>query len=332
MRILVIKTSSFGDIIQLFPALAMLHSEHPEAKLDFVINPEFAPLLEFAPFPVNKTIIFDRQRIGRMGTFLPCFAALVKEIRKEKYDFAIDFQGLFRNAVIAGVARANIKAGFAVPREKAAKIFYNRPVQVDAVHAVERYGELARKLFSLTGELKPQIAPVQPRHLAGLPVLPPHYAVLLPGSRWESKRFPPELFRKIVKIIHLRFPEMQFFAAGSDAESSIGDKLGPEISTLFGKTSVGGLMELLRGADFVIGNDSGPLHAAAAMGVPVFGLYGATVPSRTGPWGRNTTVFTAETSCGGCLKRKCRPGSYRCMALDADNIAETIIKKMEKTV
>lgn len=330
MRILIIKTSSFGDIIQLFPALALFHKHHPDATVDFVINPEFAPLLEFAPCPIRKTIIFERKKLGSITGFLPNFIKLVREIRKEKYDYAVDYQGLFRNAVIAGVAKADVKAGFASPREKISRIFYNRLIPVSSLHAVERYGELTKKLFSLNGELVQMIAPEQKHYLDQLPELPEPYAVLIPGSRWQSKHFPPELFRQVADKLHSRFPELHFIAVGSAAESGIAGATGENVINLAGKTSIGGLLELLRRAVLVIGNDSGPLHAAAAFGIPVFGFYGASIPERSGPWGKNCHVFSSGAKCCGCLKKRCPDNSYRCLTLDAGVIAESIIKRMEE--
>ena len=333
MRILVIKTSSFGDIVHLFPALALLHRKYPDATVDFVVNPEFAPLIDYAPIPVNRKIIFERKKLGRIKTFFPQLQALIKEIRKEKYDFAVDFQGLFRNAFIAGIARADVKAGFAAPREKSAGIFYNRKIKVNSLHAVEKYGELATKLFALSGTPEPEIAPGKNLPDSGiLSCLPGRYAVLLPGARWKSKRFPPELFREITGILNKRFPEMHFVAAGSAGEYDIAAKLGEKVVNLAGKTSVAELMEILRRAEMVIGNDSGPLHAAAALGVPVFGFYGASAVELTGPRGRKVHIFSSGAKCCGCRKRKCPDGSYRCMQLDAGAVADTIIKEMEEKI
>ena len=89
MRILVIKPSSFGDIIHLFPALGLLKKVLPDAVMDFVVNPEFAPLLDFSPFPVDRRIIFERRKLASAG-FLKELFALRRELRKEKYDAVIE--------------------------------------------------------------------------------------------------------------------------------------------------------------------------------------------------------------------------------------------------
>lgn len=105
MQILVIKPSSFGDIVHLFPALALMRKKFPEAELDFVVNPEFASLLDFSPFPVRRKIIFERKKLSSLR-FLPELLALRRNLRKVHYDITIDFQGLFRSGYVAHLSGA----------------------------------------------------------------------------------------------------------------------------------------------------------------------------------------------------------------------------------
>ncbi|MBQ9804389.1 MAG: glycosyltransferase family 9 protein [Lentisphaeria bacterium] len=327
MRILVVKPSSFGDIVHLFPALALMREKYPDAELDFVVNPEFVPLLDYSPFPVRRKIIFERKKLGSAVGFFPALCRLCRELRREKYDIAVDFQGLFRSGLLLGLARAEVKAGFAAPREKSAAWFYNRKVAVPAGHAVERCGALAAEVFGLEGKLHQVALPLNPAAAAALPELPPRYAVLLPGTRWESKRFPPEFFGALAAALHRHDPDLAFVAAGSAAEREIAGAIGENVINLAGQTTLGGLFELLRNAEFVCGNDSGPLHAAAALAKPVFGFYGPTDPVLTGPWGELAGTFAAGCECAGCLKRLCPDGSYRCWQLDAEKVAAAIMEK-----
>lgn len=329
MRILVIKPSSFGDIIHLFPALGLLKKVLPDAVMDFVVNPEFAPLLDFSPFPVDRRIIFERRKLASAG-FLKELFALRRELRKEKYDAVIDFQGLFRSGFITFLTRSWVKAGFAGARERSAEIFYNRKIKAVSAHAVERYGELVCQLFDLDEKLTQPDLPVNHQAAAGLPELPEKYIVLLPGTRWESKRFPPELFGEVCRKISEKLPGYTFIAAGSAGEREIAGQIGGEVLNFAGKTTMPQLMELLRNAAAVIGNDSGPLHAAAALKRPVIGFYGPTDPVLTGPWGGNCHFFYADCECRGCLKRLCPDGSCRCWQLDAEAVAIETVKQVEK--
>ena len=165
---------------------------------------------------------------------------------------------------------------------------------------------------------------------SALPELPEHYAVFLPGTRWESKRFPPEFFGRLADELRKYFPDTVFIAAGSKSEREIAGAIGHGVINMAGQTTMGELFELLRRADFVAGNDSGPLHAAAALDRPVFGFYGPTDPELTGPWGDKSGTFAAECECRCCLKRSCPDGSYRCWQLDAAMVAAEIAEKVEK--
>jgi lipopolysaccharide heptosyltransferase I len=327
LRLLIIKPSSFGDIVHLFPALALMREKLPDAEIDFVVNPEFSSLLDFSPFPVKRRIIFERRKLASWRFFSEIFA-LRRELRREKYDMVIDFQGLFRSGFLAWLSRSILRVGFAGAREKSAEIFYQRKISVSGSHAVERYAELVKKLFSADAPLTQPDLPVNTQAAGNLPALPEKYVVFLPGTRWESKRFPAEFFGRICEEISRRHPDCAFVAAGSAGERENAGMISEKVINLAGRTTLPELFELLRGAAAVAGNDSGPLHAAAALKVPVYGFYGPTDPVLTGPWGDNCHSFFAECECAGCLKRVCPDGSYRCWQLDTAHIAGEISKNL----
>lgn len=330
-RILVLKPSSFGDIVHLFPALTLLKQQFPEAVLDFMVNPEFVPLLEFSPFPVERVILFERRKLGKISTFFPAFFRLISALRREKYDLVIDFQGLFRSGLCAKLSRTKCRIGFASPREKAATLFYNRKFEVARSHAVQRNVRLVEALCGVeknSGVPVPEL-PVSASGRAGLPELPSRYMVLLPGTRWESKQFPPEFFAAVVRSLKEKMPDMEFVVAGAPSEAVLGEAIGENVINLAGKTSLASLFELLRSSCGVLGNDSGPLHAAAALNVPVFGFYGPTVPGLTGPWGKHTTFFQRDDlKCAGCLKRNCPLEKTLCHQLDVDLIVKSVLDKL----
>ena len=329
MRILAIKPSSFGDIIHLFPALALMRKKFPDAELDFVVNPEFSPLLDYSPFPVSRRIFFERHKLASRR-FLPELFALRRALRACRYDLVMDFQGLFRSGFVAFLCRTGCRVGFRGARERSAELFYDRRIAAGSGHAVERYGELVRQCFGIDDELFQPALPPPPPDVV-LPPLPENYVVLLPGARWESKRFPPEFFRRLCEEVSRRCPGCGFVAAGSASEREIAGAIGGGAVNLAGRTTLPQLLALLRGAAAVAGNDSGPLHAAAAFGRPVFGFYGATDPALTGPWGGNCRFFTAGCGCAGCLKRLCPDGSYRCWQLDVGEVADAVADAVKKS-
>ncbi len=344
-RILVIKPSSLGDILHLFPALAMLHDAYPAAKVDFLVHPAFAPILDYSPCPIEKRILFRRQELGRVRTFTGEFIRLCRKLRKERYGLILDFQGLFRSAVFAGVAgiAGGCVAGFARPREKTAKIFYNQKIEVPLqLHAVERYAALVNAVTGKNAPVpmrelpSPAVCRNELQHTVG--TLPEHLIALIPGARWESKKFPPELFAEIIRKVHARAPEYTFAVLGTaderEAENEIARRLGADfpLLRLTGRTSLGGMMELLRHSALVISNDSGPVHAAAAQGKTVFGLFGPTDPAKTGPYGKQHSIYRLPLDCIHCLKRECPVSreTVPCHRIDAEKVAGDILKYLEK--
>ena len=208
-RVLVVKPSSLGDILHIFPALEAIHRVCPAAKLDFLIAPAFAPLLRYSPWPVERTILFERRRLGALFSCVPETLRLIRNLRRERYDLVIDFQGLLRSAFFAAWARSPIHAGFAAPRERAAAWFYSRRIGVPAAasHAVERALALARGLFPEAGERIPEPElPVDPDGLAEIAGLPEPVIALLPGARWESKTFPASLFAAVAEAVQCGCP------------------------------------------------------------------------------------------------------------------------------
>ncbi|MBO5899339.1 MAG: hypothetical protein J6Q80_01260, partial [Lentisphaeria bacterium] len=201
-RILIVKPSSLGDIIHAFPALVLLKKCFPHSECDFLVNPSFAGILDFSPVPIRKKILFERKKLGKLSTVLPETLKLIKNLRAEKYDLVVDFQGLLRSAFFAGFANAKYGcAGFAVPREKASAAFYRYKAKVNAVHAVERNVELVNLLTGNNFTTPVCDIPRGEYNKAELDRLPEKFVLMLPGARWESKRFPETLFGSIANLL-----------------------------------------------------------------------------------------------------------------------------------
>ena len=304
-RILVVKPSSLGDILHVFPALRLLRERFPGAELDFLINPEFDPLLDYSPFPVRRRIHFERRKLAGLFSGPSEFFKLVRALRREKYDLVVDFQGLFRSAFFAWVSRHSRGAvcGFDAPRERAARFFYDRRAAVEKKHAVEKNAELAG-LAAGAGCEVPDVEiplPAVPSPIAAR--IPRPFVVVFPGARWPSKCFPAELFAGVMRRVNAAAPEANFVLAGSGADApkaaAVLEKLpeGFPVTDMTGSSSLPELFELVRNAEAVLSNDSGPMHVAALLKKPVFSFFGPTDPRKTGPWGQGERVFRAEAAC-----------------------------------
>jgi len=321
-KILIIKPSSLGDIIHSLPVLNSLRRCFPHASIHWLVAKNFADLLEGHPM-IDKLWVIDKDRWKKLLSFfsnLRDILILSRKLKNEQYDIVIDLQGLLRSGLITALTGAPVKIGFREARE-GSTIFYTHKVEGGKnIHAVERY---LKVLPLITGgednsiggvsnsccDFKEIVFPLPERKIE-LPVIggetvQGQYAVLVPGARWQTKRWPPERFGEIAK----RLPMRSLVIGGKEdidlAERVVYSSDGKAIS-LAGKTSLKELVEIIRRAKLVVSNDSGPVHISAALGIPTFALYGPTSPLRTGPYGRNTFVINAEIDCAPCFKRRCK--------------------------
>lgn len=334
-RILIVKPSSLGDIFHVFPAVARLGALFPRAEFDWLVHPAFAEALDYAPVPVARRIPFRRRELGQLGTFLSEFWELARELRKVRYDYIFDFQGLLRSAACARLAHGRV-IGFARPRERAARWFYHRLVKVNLrLHAVRRNQLLVERFFH-TGTMPVEcVMPRVPRYaasldakLARLGVKPDALLIgVSPGARWESKVFPPELFGQVIRLAAQMVPDACFVLMGAPADQKLTADIqaqcsGEHVVSLAGETGLGELVELIRRCGALLANDSGPVHIAAAAHVPVVCFYGPTNPKLTGPFGDIHTIFQrGDLECIGCLKRQCALPAAECHRIDPASAA-----------
>jgi lipopolysaccharide heptosyltransferase I len=144
------------------------------------------------------------------------------------------------------------------------------------------------------------------------------YVVIVPGARWKTKIWPAEKFGELSSLLPLKS-----VIVGDKNDKDVADEIvslseGKSIS-LTGKTTLRELIDVIRHAEFVISNDSGPMHIAAALGIPVFAIFGSTDPARTGPYGKGHTIIRQDISCSPCFKKTC--DDMKCMkSISADKI------------
>lgn len=335
--ILVVKPSSLGDIFHAFPAVEMLRRHWPEATIDWLVRSEFTPVLEFYPH-IRKTVEFPRRAFSNLLNFPGALNKILKDLRSEQYDLVIDFQGLIRSAFFTFCARTDHRIGFANPREAVAALFYNMKQQIppQSIHAVEKNIQL---VCGLTGQNfdVPQpdfISPPEFKNnvdelLSGFEGTAQNTLGIIPGARWESKRWPAEFFAKTVERVQRSNSDMYFIVIGGPDDVEAAEFIcrhvpSKRIINLAGKTGYGELVESVKRCRFMLSNDSGPMHIAAAMGKKVFGVFGPTDPERTGPYGGEHKIFQLPLDCIACLKRECPLHTLDCQNIDPANVADEI--------
>ena len=335
-RILVVKPSSLGDILHVFPALQLLRKHYPDARLDFLVNPEFDPLLDFSPFPVDRRIHFERRKLAGLFSGPVEFFKLLRALRREKYDLVVDFQGLFRSAFFAWISRRRPGSvcGFSASREKAARFFYSRRAPVRSLHAVSKNVELANFITG-TDDAVPDLEISVPEYSALFAEKTPGpRIVIFPGARWPSKCFPAELFSGVMRRIRDGADDVGFVISGSAAEhpktAAVLEGLPKDfpVTDMTGKSTLPELFGLIGSADAVLCNDSGPMHIAALLKRPVFSFFGPTDPRKTGPWHQEDRVFGCAAACAPCMNKVCPNSETLCHKINPEVVSSAILEQI----
>jgi heptosyltransferase-1 len=285
-RFLVVRLTALGDILHTVPAVAALRKAHPKARIDWVVERKWAPVVEGSP-ALNEVIPFERR--SPWGVF-----ECVERLRENRYTCAIDFQGLYKSSLLAALSGAPRRIGFdrAWAREQGAAMFYTERVAAVGRHVAELNYSLAEQAGA-TRPLAPEYplrvpaggaASVRSR-LQDLGVSG-EYAVVGPGASWRAKCWPPQRFGEVCRELETKHGLRVVVIYGS-GEKSVADEVlraaAPARPTPL-STTIEELMGLLAHARCFLAVDSGPLHLAAALGTPVVGLYGPTDPARNGPF------------------------------------------------
>ena len=284
--ILILKPSSLGDIVHTLPAVALLKKKWPQARLRWLINSEWAPLLDGNPH-VDEVVEFPRKNFrGPAGwARIPGWA---KKIVTCKADLVLDFQGLLRSALIARLCRADGGriVGLSDARE-GARHFYDETVDVSAhTHAVARYLALVAALgidtaAPLAWPLPQGTAP------ADFDSAQP-FILLHPFSRGAGKSLTAA---EVAEFCRSLAPHRVVLAGRTDTT------LPPleNVADLLNRTTLGELLWLLRRAAFTVSVDSGPMHLAAALGPRLLSLHTWSDPAKVGPYHPGAWVWKNRT-------------------------------------
>jgi heptosyltransferase-1 len=306
-RILIIKPSAIGDVVHALPVLNLLRRRWPTAHISWLIANRCAGLVEGHP-QLDQVIQFDRTRFGsswRSPTAAWEMSKFNRSLAQQDFDLVIDLQGLFRSGWMTWRTGAPIRVGSTDAREFGGMFCTHlAPVQADA-QATERYLQVAEFLGLGRDpvEFIFAINDADRRYIEGLMPDRKPYAVLLPATNWATKQWPAERFAALIEPIRQRFGLESVIAGGPDAAVLAASM--PGAINLAGKTDLRQAVALLEGADLVIGNDTGPMHIAAALGRPLVTMYGPTSPFRTGPYGRLDSVIRLDVCCSPCFSRTC---------------------------
>ncbi len=302
-RFLVIRLGSLGDIVHTLPGVAALRDSFPGARIDWIVERKWAGLLRGNPI-LNEVIELDPRSWRAIH-------ACVRRLRAARYSCAIDFQGLYKSALLAFFSGAPRRIGFSrrFAREGGAALFYAPRLSPLPGHIVEQNlalaeGAGARRTachFALSVPAEAQAT--ADRRLASLGLR--EFFVLSPGGGWRSKCWPAERYGELYRELAQRRGwrgVVNFGPGESGLAEAVRRAAAPEHPVLL-ETDIPQLMALLRRAKIVVAGDTGPLHLAVGLGTPVVGLYGPTDPKRNGPYSADDIVVRNARDAESTYKR-----------------------------
>jgi heptosyltransferase I len=314
-RILVVRLSAMGDVIHGMPAITALRRAKPDLKIGWLIEERWAELLcsreaermalrsplKRLPDWVHVTNFFHWRRDLSSSETWREMRSCFHEVRAMKYEVTLDLQGTMRSALAGRATGARIRIGSSQPREAPASMFHTRAIDPSGSHVVEQALSLASAIAGQQLEYTDPPFPLDPvneawaeEFVAKLDSSP--FAILNPGAGWGAKRWPAKSFAVLARALAQRSLAVVVNHGPGEEQLAEAVRESSDGTAVPLKCSVGELIALTRRARLFVGGDTGPLHLAAALCVPVVALFGPTRPERNGPFATRSVILRSPES------------------------------------
>lgn len=347
-RILIVRLSALGDVIHTLPLVCALKKENPNLFIGWVVEDKASALLENNPI-IDKLYVMPKKKwkknkIDFLGN-LKEFFSIIKEIRNDNYDVAIDVQGLLKSAVVSFLSGAKRRLTHSKTREFA-YIFGNERLDTgrefgSGEHIIERNLHFARHLGCKNPSVHYSIPSCSDEDRAYVELLlkdcdkSKKTVVFAPATTWINKHWPNEHWAELLKEFA---PRCNVVFSGMKSDLPLIEEIitlsgNSECIVLAGKTDILSLCELFRRSDVVVSVDSGSAHLACALEHPqVICILGPTDEKRNGPFGAEHFSVVSNVFCRPCFKKKCS-GNIECMKeLYTQKVSELINKLLTNEV
>ncbi len=322
MRILLVKTSSLGDIIHAFPVVSFLHAEFPHVKMDWVIEKSFSDIVKAHPL-VNNVIEMDtkgwRKQLHTFQTWQNIWR-FRSEMQKETYDVVIDLQGNTKSAIPTFLAKSKNKIGFGWktshewPNILVTHHRFNPPLHLNVrdenLYLVQQYFQ---RFSSIKNEkmilkLNDEQKRLHDEAWSKIKDLPGEKILICPGSAWRNKQLSYDSLKTFLTKISDRLQTSLLLCWGTQEELILVQKLQDAIkgqTAILDRFPLPVLQNLMSKMDLVIAMDSLPLHLAGISGVPTFSIFGASSAQKYKPMGPGHKALQGVCSYGRTFERRC---------------------------
>lgn len=334
-RILVRATNWVGDAVMTLPALAALHQACPQAEIEVLARPWAAAVYGAQP-GVSRVLAYDKtgEHAGAGGLL-----GMAKQLRARRYDWAVLLQNAFEAALIAWLVRIPVRLGYV--RDGRGLLLTHRAAltpELRRVHETKYYLEILGQagllpLVSPSEGVRPQLHLtledrawaadyLEREGLGGARLMG-----LAPGAAFgPAKQWPAERFAVAARELSDGFDTVLLFGSQGEAGAcqAVAQGLnGFRVRNLAGATQLGQALALVERTGLFITNDSGLMHAAAALGRPTVAVFGSTNPVTTGPLGPHIALVRVPVDCSPCLKPECPSGDLKCFtAISPEQVAQ----------
>jgi len=337
-RFLIVRLGALGDVVHAIPVAAALRRAFPGARIDWLVSAKHREILDLVPIIDRRLVINDRGDASG-GTSL---LSAIGELRRARFDVAIDLQGLFKSAVLARSSGAPRVIGFSsrYARERAARLFYTDAYDPgrgglydprETRHVVD----INLGLLSVLGITAPaREFPIEAidsdvarkaREEAG-----GAYALLNPGAAWPNKRWPPERLAAIATALRARhgLRSVVLWGPGEEALAEAVVAAADGAALLSPKATIADLVALARRAALMVSGDTGPTHIAAAVGTPIVGIYGPTRPARNGPMSPRDVTVSRDQVCQCHHLRRCKLDRMCLLDIDTAEVLDAVERRL----
>lgn len=337
-RILIVRTDRIGDVALSTPAVKAVRKAYPDSFIAMMVAPHAREIVEGNPY-LNEVIVFDKKKFkGLFGSI-----RFSVRLRKENFDTAVVLHPTKRVHIILWLAGIEKRVGF----DKKCGFLLTEKIphtkQFGQKHEIE-YNLDVLKLIGIDTIDMELFVPVKVENRLKIENIlkendfgdNEEFVVIHPGASCPSKRWPAKRFARVADEIINKFHKKVIMIAGAN-DKDFGEKtreaMEEEALDLSGDLSVGELAALLEKARLLISNDSGPVHIAVALGVPVVAIFGRNQPGlsfkRWGPVGKDDIIIHRDVGCIECLAHNCKLGFKCLMAIESDEVIEAAGKLLE---
>ena len=338
---LIVRLGSLGDVVHAIPFAAALRAQFPAGRIDWMVDPRYAELLDMVPV-LDRRIAVDPRLFLRHAERRRLFRVLA-ELRRVQYDVVFDLQGLLKSAVLARAVHGRRVVGFTREylREPLARLLYTSTVDpAPATHVIDMNLALLSAAEASDRRARfPLAIPASATVDSVVQRFPDGYVLINPGAAWPNKRWPAACFGAVAAALKDVYGKRSLVLWGPGEHALAQDVAAASAGAadVSPPTTIQELAGIARTAHLMISGDTGPLHVAAAVGTPIVSLFGPTRAERNGPWALYDIAISRVDRCECVYERRCRRTRARAstdrvpciMSISVDDVLDAVARRLE---